>query len=123
MDRSCPAEAADHFTAAVNTGTFLTKSPIDSKYEDFVVVRCHYTRVVFSVLSMCFLQLFGCDFTSLWQTANKKRCHALLRAGRLVEVFDAVQYMADMSDEAMKASFLDWSIGKYSVMSAKLQSS
>jgi len=123
LDRACPAEAADHFTAAVNTGTFLTKSPIDSKYEDFAVVRCRYTTVICSMLSMYFLQLFGCDFTSLWQTANQKRCHALLRAGRLVEVFDAVQFMADMSDEATKASFLDWSIGKCSAMSAKLQSS
>jgi hypothetical protein len=38
LDRACPTEAADHFTAAVNAGTFLTKSAIDSKYEEFVVV-------------------------------------------------------------------------------------
>ena len=68
------------------------------------------------MLSTCFVQLFGCDFTSLWQTANQKRCHALLRAGRLVEVFEAYRYMANMSDETMKASCLDWSIGKSSVI-------
>ena len=68
------------------------------------------------MLSTCLVQLFGCDFTSLWQTANQKRCHALLRAGRLVEVFEAYQYMANMSDETTKASCLDWSIGKSSVI-------
>jgi hypothetical protein len=39
LDRARPTEAADHFTAAVKTGTFLSKSVIDSKYEEFVVVR------------------------------------------------------------------------------------
>jgi hypothetical protein len=38
LDRACPAEAANHFTAAVNTGTFLSKSAIDSRYEEFVMV-------------------------------------------------------------------------------------
>jgi len=116
LDRACPAEAAYHFTAAVNTGTFLTKSVTHSKYEDFVVVRWWYGTEMLSMLSTCFVQLFGCDFASLWQSANQKRCHALLRAGRLVEVFEACRYMADMSDETMKASCLDWTIGKSSVM-------
>jgi hypothetical protein len=71
----------------------------------------------------CFVQLFGCDFTSLWQTANQKRCHALLRAGRLVEVFEACRYMADMSDESTKASCLDWTIGKSLGMSPRLRPS
>ncbi|OAX39466.1 WD40 repeat-like protein [Rhizopogon vinicolor AM-OR11-026] len=92
LDRACPIEAADHFTAAVNTGTFLSKSAVHSKYEEFVV-------------------LFGCDFASLWQTANQKRCHALLRAGKLAEVFEACQFMADMSDETTRADSLNWSIG------------
>jgi hypothetical protein len=38
LDRACPTEAADHFTTAVDTGTFLSKSAIDSRYEEFVVV-------------------------------------------------------------------------------------
>ncbi|OAX39465.1 WD40 repeat-like protein [Rhizopogon vinicolor AM-OR11-026] len=92
LDSTCPTEASDHFTAAVNSGTFLSKLAVDSKYEEFVV-------------------LFGCDFTSLWQTANQKRCHALLRAGKLAAVFEAYQYMVDMSDETTRVSCLKWSIG------------
>jgi len=65
------------------------------------------------MLNILFLQLFGCDFTSLWQTANQKRCHALLRAGKLAEVFEAYQYMADMSDEATRANCLNWSISTF----------
>jgi len=100
LDRACPTEAADQFAAAVNTGTFLSKSAIDPKYyEEFVV-------------------LFGCDFNSLWQTANQKRCHALLRAGRLVEVIEAYRYLADMSDEATRASCFNWSIGFMQELSA-----
>jgi hypothetical protein len=38
LGRACPAEAADHFTTAVNTGTFLSKSAIDSRYEELVMV-------------------------------------------------------------------------------------
>jgi hypothetical protein len=38
LDRACPAEAADYFATAVNNGTFLSKSAIDSRYEEFVVV-------------------------------------------------------------------------------------
>ncbi|OAX33104.1 hypothetical protein K503DRAFT_553352 [Rhizopogon vinicolor AM-OR11-026] len=48
---------------------------------------------------------------SLWQTANQKRCHALLWAGRLAEVFEAFRYITDMSDETTRANYLDWSIG------------
>ena len=39
LERDRPTEAADHFTAAVNAGTLLSKSFIDAKYEDFAVVR------------------------------------------------------------------------------------
>jgi len=42
LERDRPTEAADHFTAAVKTGTFLSKSLIDAKYEDFAVVRSRY---------------------------------------------------------------------------------
>ena len=76
---------------------------------------------ILSILSTCFLQLFGCDFTSLWQTANQKRCHALLRTGRLVEVFEAYRYMAEMSDETTRAGCLNWSIGKFRIISPRLQ--
>ncbi|OAX35520.1 hypothetical protein K503DRAFT_802760 [Rhizopogon vinicolor AM-OR11-026] len=78
-------KAVDHFTAAINSGAFSSEQAIHSKYEDFVV-------------------LFGWDLKSLWETANKKRCHALLRAGRLTEAHGAYRYMMDMSDEATTAS-------------------
>jgi len=76
---------------------------------------------ILHMFTTCFAQLFGCDFTSLWKTANQKRCHALLRAGKFAEVFEAYQYMADMTDETTKATFIDWSIGKFLVMLAIVQ--
>ncbi|KAG2359514.1 hypothetical protein BDR07DRAFT_1414832, partial [Suillus spraguei] len=83
-------EAADHFTSAVNTIRFSSRSGIHSKYDVFVV-------------------LFGWDLKSLWQTAHKNWCHALLRAGRLPEAIKAYRYMMDRADEATKARSLDWS--------------
>jgi hypothetical protein len=56
-----------------------------------------------------FMQLFGWDLKSLWQTANQNRCHALLQACRLKEALEAHQYMMDNSDESTKASWLNWS--------------
>ncbi|OAX35388.1 hypothetical protein K503DRAFT_773522, partial [Rhizopogon vinicolor AM-OR11-026] len=84
------SEAADHFTAAINTGVLSSKWEIHSKYEIFVV-------------------LFGWDLKSLCQTGNQNRCDALLRAGRLPEAHEAYRHMMDISDEATKASCLDWS--------------
>jgi len=53
LDCARPTEAAGHFTAAVNAGTFLTKSAIDSKcYEDFAMVR--RATVMLSMLSDVF---------------------------------------------------------------------
>jgi hypothetical protein len=71
-------------------------------------------------LTMCFVQLFGWDLKSLWKTANQKRCHAFLRAGRITEALESYRYMMDMSDEATKASCLNWSTGQFSVISARL---
>jgi tetratricopeptide (TPR) repeat protein len=59
------------------------------------------------------LQLFGWDLKSLWETANKKRCLALLQASRLEEALEAHRYMMDKCDESTKASCLDWSTGKF----------
>ncbi|KAG1817516.1 uncharacterized protein BJ212DRAFT_1269921 [Suillus subaureus] len=98
------SEAADHFTAAVKASACTSQLDIHSKYQDFVV-------------------LFGWDLESLWQNANKKKCDALLRAGRLGEAVESHRYMMDMSDETMKASCLEWSTGKSSLMSPGLQSS
>jgi hypothetical protein len=57
-------------------------------------------------------QLFGWDLRPLWQIANKKRCHAHLRAGKPGEALKSYRYMMDMSDEATKVSCLDWCTGK-----------
>ncbi|OAX34763.1 hypothetical protein K503DRAFT_868710 [Rhizopogon vinicolor AM-OR11-026] len=83
-------EAVDHFTAAINTGILSSQQAIHSQYEVFVV-------------------LFGWDLKSSWQTATQQRCHALLRAGRLGDAHEAFKHIMDISDEATKASYLDWS--------------
>jgi WD40 repeat protein len=89
MDSTLHGKAADHFAAAVNASASFAKLDIHSMYEDFVV-------------------LFGWDLKSLWQTANKQRCHALLLDDQAGTAFEAYRYMMDMSDEPTKAIFLDW---------------
>jgi hypothetical protein len=54
LDRACPTEAADHFTAAVNAGTFLSKSASDTKYQEFVVVRwCFAYNTFYAKCHLC----------------------------------------------------------------------
>ncbi|KAG2033399.1 WD40-repeat-containing domain protein [Suillus americanus] len=89
MDGALYRDAAGHFTAAVDAGTFFSKLDVHSIYEDFVV-------------------LFGWDLKSLWQTANQQRCHALVRAGKVGATLEAYRYMMDMSDEPTKAIFRAW---------------
>ncbi|KAG0700213.1 hypothetical protein DFH29DRAFT_1056384 [Suillus ampliporus] len=95
-------EAAEHFTAAVNSAAFSSTAAIHSIYKDLVV-------------------LFGWDLKSLWQNAHQKRCDALRQAGRLEKALKSYQYMMEMSDETTKASCLDWSTGKSSVTLHKLE--
>ncbi|KAG2742064.1 WD40 repeat-like protein [Suillus brevipes Sb2] len=85
-------EAADHFTAAVNSSAFSSKFKlkIHILYEDLVV-------------------LFGWDLEALWLTAHQKRCQAFLSAGKSHEALEAHSYMMDAIDESVKASCLDWS--------------
>lgn len=83
------SDAVGHFTAAVNVSAFISQLPIHSMYEDFTV-------------------LFGWYLKSLWQTANKQQCVALLRAGRLGEALESYLSMINASDEAAKASLRDW---------------
>ncbi|OAX35524.1 WD40 repeat-like protein [Rhizopogon vinicolor AM-OR11-026] len=90
FDDACYNEAVDHFTAAINSGAFSSEQAIHLKYEVFVV-------------------LFGWDLVSLWQTANQKRCYALLRTGRRAEAHKEYRYM-DMSTAAKTGSYRDWSI-------------
>ncbi|KAG2339395.1 hypothetical protein BDR05DRAFT_967930, partial [Suillus weaverae] len=90
LDGACHDEAADHLTVAVNSSTFSSKN-IHKIYEDLTV-------------------LFGWDLESLRLTAHRKRCDALLQAGRLQDSAKSYQYyMMDMSDENTIANCLDWS--------------
>ncbi|KAG2339399.1 WD40 repeat-like protein [Suillus weaverae] len=82
-------EAADHFTAAVNSGAFSSKT-IHLIYEDLIV-------------------LFGWDLEFLLLTTHQKRCQAFLSAGKADEALEAHKYMMDTIDETARASCLDWS--------------
>jgi hypothetical protein len=95
LDDASHNEAADHFTAAINSSAFTSESKhlIHLKYEVFVVVRAYYSIENIFIHNLCSVQLFGWDLKSLWQTANQKRCHALLQAGRLAEAQAAYRYM------------------------------
>lgn len=63
-------EAADHFTAAVNSSTFSSNLDIHIIYEDLVV-------------------LFGWDLKFLWQNAHQKLCDALHQGGKLEEALES----------------------------------
>jgi tetratricopeptide (TPR) repeat protein len=89
LDGACHNEAADHFTAAINSGAFSSKF-IHGIYEDLVV-------------------LFGWDLESLWQNVHQNRCEALLRAGELQDSVKSYQNMMDNIDETTKTSCLEWS--------------
>ncbi|KAG2048147.1 WD40 repeat-like protein [Suillus hirtellus] len=82
-------EAADHFTATVNSDAFSSKY-IHFAYQDLTV-------------------LFGWDLKSLLLTTHQKRCQAFLSAGKLDEALEAHKYMMDAIDDIAKASCLDWS--------------
>ncbi|KAG2335880.1 hypothetical protein BDR05DRAFT_971334 [Suillus weaverae] len=90
LDDARHHEAAGHFIAAVKTINFSSTSAIHSKYDIFVV-------------------LFGWDLKSLWLTAHQHRCRSLFQAGRLAEALRSYRYLMDESDDATKASCLDWS--------------
>ncbi|KAG2346471.1 hypothetical protein BDR05DRAFT_959376, partial [Suillus weaverae] len=90
LDDARHNEAAGHFAAAVNTINFSSISAIHHKYDIFVV-------------------LFGWDLKSLWLTAHQHWCRSLFLAGRLAEALRSYKHVMDESDEATKASCLDWS--------------
>ncbi|KAG1725059.1 uncharacterized protein EDB91DRAFT_1267593 [Suillus paluster] len=83
-------EAVDYFIAAVDASAFSSTLPINSIYEDLVV-------------------LFGWDLKSLWKNARQKQCDALRQAGRHEEAVESHRRMMDTSDEDTKANCLDWS--------------
>lgn len=82
-------EAVDHFTSAVKSSAFFSKLPIHRMYGDFTV-------------------LFGWDLESLWQTAHKQLCRALIWAGRFGEAFTTYESIMNASDEATKSSLREW---------------
>ncbi|KAG2356764.1 hypothetical protein BDR07DRAFT_421501 [Suillus spraguei] len=82
-------EAADHFTAAINTGAFSSKIT-QFTYDDLTV-------------------LFGWDLVSLRLIAHQKRCQAFLSAGKPDEALEAHKQMMDAIDESAKVNCLDWS--------------
>jgi hypothetical protein len=108
-------EAADHFTAAVNSNAFSSKY-IHLIYEDLTVVR-QYCAHAMLFITDCFVQLFGWDLESLLLTTHQKRCQALLLAGKSDEALEAHKYMMDVIDEPAKAGCLDWSNGMSSLTS------
>ncbi|KAG1785848.1 uncharacterized protein HD556DRAFT_88056 [Suillus plorans] len=90
LDSARYDEAADHFTAALDSSDLSSESDIHEIYEDLVV-------------------LFGWDLKSLWRKAHHKRCDALLRAGKLQDAVKSYQHMMASSDKITKADCLDWS--------------
>jgi hypothetical protein len=108
-------EAADHFTAAVNSTAFSSKF-IYQIYEDLTVVR-QYCPYIMLFLTDCFVQLFGWDLESLLLTTHQKRCQAFLSAGKSDEALEAHKHMMDVIDGPAKASCLDWSNGMSSLTS------
>ncbi|KAG1793101.1 uncharacterized protein HD556DRAFT_1527625 [Suillus plorans] len=92
LDGACHDEAADHFTAALDTSNLSSKSDIHEIYEDLVV-------------------LFGWDLKLLWLTAHQKRCQAFLSSGKVDEALESHKSMVNNIDETTKARCLDWSTG------------
>ncbi|KAG2143535.1 uncharacterized protein EDB93DRAFT_1251951 [Suillus bovinus] len=103
LDSMCYDEAADHFTAAVDSGALSSTSDIHEIYEDLIV---------------SLVQLFGWDLKSVWLTVHQKRCHALLWAGKLNDAMASYRYMMDNIDETTKVSCLECINGKSRVRNA-----
>ncbi|KAG2345924.1 WD40 repeat-like protein [Suillus weaverae] len=82
FDRARHDEAADHFTVAVNSGTFSSKY-IHEIYEEFTM-------------------LFGWDLKSLCLTTHQKRCQAFLSLGKPDEALEAHKFMMDTIDDSAK---------------------
>jgi hypothetical protein len=108
-------EAADHFTAAVNSGVFSSKG-IHETFGELTMVRQDGVYIILFTHE-CFVQLFGWDLESLCLTTHQTRCQTFLSAGKPDEALEAHQYMMDVIDETAKASCLDWSNGMFSMMS------
>ncbi|KAG2357778.1 hypothetical protein BDR07DRAFT_1490304 [Suillus spraguei] len=97
MNGACHDEAANNFTVAANSTAFSSK----------------YIRLIYEDLTA----LFGCDIESIYLTTRQKRCQVFLSAGKPDKALEAHKYMMHAIDESAKAGRLDWSNGKFSVMS------
>lgn len=86
-------EAADQLTASMITITdlFSLHTPLDPRLDIFEL-------------------LFGWDFDSIQHTISQKRCDAFLRADRLQEAAESLQYLMSMLDESDKDKYLEWSM-------------
>ncbi|KAG2150247.1 WD40-repeat-containing domain protein [Suillus bovinus] len=89
LDSGRYSESTDHFTAAINSGAFSSKSDIYQVYEDLVI-------------------LFGWNLKSVWLTTHQKCCHAFLRAGKFQDAVKLYRYMMVSSDGNTRSDCLDW---------------
>ncbi|KAG1758392.1 hypothetical protein EDD22DRAFT_956916 [Suillus occidentalis] len=87
------SEAADQLTASMTaiTELFSLHTPLDPRLDIFEL-------------------LFGWDFDSIQQIISQKRCDAFLRADRLQEAAESLQYLMSMLDESDKDKYLEWSM-------------
>ncbi|KAG1854738.1 hypothetical protein C8R48DRAFT_776634 [Suillus tomentosus] len=79
LDGACHDEAADHFTATVNSTAFSSKF-IHQMFEDLIM-------------------LFGWDLESLLFMTHQKQCQDFLAVGKPDEALEAHKYMMDDIDE------------------------
>jgi hypothetical protein len=86
------------------------------------VVRRLTQPKIFFLLNFVFLQIFGWDLKSLWQTANSQLCISLIRAGKYAEGFELYLSMMEASNETTKASTRAWFAGESPVMTLMLRS-
>jgi hypothetical protein len=114
LDGARHDEAADHFTAAVNSTAFSSKS-IHQTYEDLMTVCQDDTYI-----SLFVIEYFGhcsAGISSPCCSRHQKRCQAFLSAGKTDDALEAHKYMMDAIDEPGKDGWLEWSNGKFSVTS------
>ncbi|KAG2130300.1 uncharacterized protein EDB93DRAFT_84338 [Suillus bovinus] len=91
LDDARYEEAAEHFTAVLNSSALLWSSPIHFMYEDLVV-------------------LFGWDLKSLRLTAQLKQCQVFLSAGKIDEALESHKSMMDnVNKTTTKGSCVGWS--------------
>ncbi|KAG1901813.1 uncharacterized protein F5891DRAFT_979296 [Suillus fuscotomentosus] len=79
-------QAVNHFTSAVSASALFSKSSIHRMYGDFTV-------------------LFGWDLESLWLTARKQLCYALIRLSKKTEAYYVLPVEIQPSPRAVTLAF------------------